>query len=89
MTTGLAIELLRKAVQLSLLVSAPMLITALVVGLLVSLFQAVTQLQEQTLTFIPKLVLLAAVVVLALPWILGQLVQYLTTILQTLPTLAS
>jgi flagellar biosynthetic protein FliQ len=89
MTPGLAIELIQRAVMLSLLVAAPLLLTALGVGLLVSLIQAVTQLQEQTLTFIPKLVALALVFVLTLPWLLSQLVQYLTATLRSLPTLVS
>lgn len=89
MTPGLAIELVQHAVMLALLVAAPLLLTALGVGLLVSLIQAVTQLQEQTLTFIPKLVALALVFVITLPWLLSQLVQYLTATLRSLPTLVS
>ena len=89
MTPGLAIELVQHAVMLALLVAAPLLLTALSVGLLVSLIQAVTQLQEQTLTFIPKLVALALVFVITLPWLLSQLVQYLTATLRSLPTLVS
>jgi flagellar biosynthesis protein FliQ len=88
-TPGLAIELIQHAVVLALLVAAPLLLTALGVGLTVSLIQAVTQLQEQTLTFIPKLVALALVFMITLPWLLSQLVQYLTTTLRSLPTLVS
>ena len=89
MTPGLAIELIQHAVMLTLLTAAPLLLTALGVGVLVSLVQAVTQLQEQTLTFIPKLLALALVFVLVLPWLLSQLVQYLVTTLRSLPTLVS
>jgi flagellar biosynthetic protein FliQ len=81
------VDLVRRAVMLSLLVSAPLLLTSLAVGILVSLVQAVTQLQEQTLTFIPKLLALAVVLVVALPWALGQLSQYLIGTLQSLTTL--
>ncbi len=88
MSGALAIDLVRHAVMLSLQVASPMLITALVVGLLVSLFQAITQLQEQTLTFIPKLLVIATVFVLALPWALNQLVEYLATVIRSLPTVA-
>ena len=84
MSADYAIELIRRALMLALMVSAPMLITALLVGIVVSLIQAVTQLQEQTLTFIPKLVALALVFVLTLPWILMRLIDYLIGILQNL-----
>lgn len=89
MSSGLAIDLLRKAVFLSLLVASPMLIAALVIGVVVSLVQAVTQLQEQTLTFVPKLVGLGLVFAIALPWFLSQLVGYLMGILNSLPTLVN
>ena len=89
MSTTLAVELIRQALTVALLVAAPLLITSLAVGILVSLIQAVTQIQEQTLTFIPKLLALAAVFVILLPWSLSQLVQYLVGVLQSLPTLAS
>ena len=89
MSSGLAIDLLRNAVFMSLLVAAPMLIAALAIGVIVSLVQAVTQLQEQTLTFVPKLVGLGLVFAIALPWFLSQLVGYLTGVLNSLPTLVS
>ena len=89
MNAGLAIELIQHAVMLALLVAAPLLLTALGVGLVVSLIQAVTQIQEQTLTFIPKLLGVALVFVITLPWLLSQLVQYLTTTLRSLPNLVS
>lgn len=88
MAGALAVDMVRHAVILSLQVAAPMLATALIVGLLVSLFQAVTQLQEQTLTFIPKLLVIATVFILALPWALSQLVEYLSTVIRSLPTVA-
>jgi flagellar biosynthetic protein FliQ len=88
MSGQLAVDLVRHAVMLSLLVAAPLLATALVVGILVSLFQAVTQLQEQTLTFIPKLLSLALVFILTLPWVLTKLVEYLAGVLRSLPAVA-
>ena len=75
--------------MLSLLVAAPLLLTALLVGIAVSLIQAVTQLQEQTLTFIPKLLGLSLVFVITLPWALTRLVEYLSGVLRSLPTLVS
>lgn len=89
MNVPLAIDLIRHAVLLTLLVAAPMLIVALLVGVLVSLVQAVTQIQEQTLTFIPKLVALALVFMATLPWVIGQLVEYLTGVLRSLATLTT
>ncbi len=87
MTPDFAVELLRRAVTLALLVAAPMLVTALLVGVVVSLVQAVTQIQEQTLTFIPKLIAMALVFMITLPWILSRLIDYLVGILQTFGTL--
>jgi flagellar biosynthesis protein FliQ len=89
MSSTLAVELIRQALTVALLVAAPLLITSLAVGILVSLIQAVTQIQEQTLTFIPKLVAMAVIFVIFLPWSLSQLVQYLVGVLQSFPTLAS
>ncbi len=89
MSSTLAVELIRQALTVALMVAAPLLLTSLAVGILVSLIQAVTQIQEQTLTFIPKLVAMAAIFVIFLPWSLAQLVQYLVGVLQSFPTLAS
>jgi flagellar biosynthetic protein FliQ len=82
-----AIDLVRDAVLLALAIAGPLLVTALLVGVGVSLLQAVTQIQEQTLTFIPKLLLVGLVLVLTLPWTLMRLVEYLAGILRSLPTL--
>lgn len=76
MTPDLAIELLKLTIINSILVVAPFLITALVTGLAVSLIQSVTSLQEQTLVFVPKLVAMAAVAVIAGPWILRTLTEF-------------
>jgi len=86
---SLAVDLVRQAVMTALMVAAPLLVTALLVGILVSLVQAVTQLQEQTLTFIPKLLALAVVFAITLPWTLSKLVEYLAGMLRSLPTLVS
>jgi flagellar biosynthetic protein FliQ len=85
----LAVDLIRHALMLTLTVAAPLLLTALVVGVLVGLLQALTQLQEQTLTFLPKLVAIAFVFVFTLPWAIQRLVEYLAGVLRSLPTLAS
>jgi flagellar biosynthesis protein FliQ len=69
-------------------VAAPVLLTALLVGFLISLFQAATQIQEQTLQFIPKIVAMIAVIVLAGPWMLDELVGYTRDLYLSIPTLA-
>jgi flagellar biosynthetic protein FliQ len=82
---GLAVQLVSHAMMTALMVAAPLLITALVVGVLISLVQALTQIQEQTLTFIPKLVAVAVVLLLCLPWMVRTLVQYIVTAFDLLP----
>ena len=89
MTPTLAIDLIRGAILTALTVAAPLLATALLVGILISLVQAVTQIQDQTLTFIPKLIGMAAVFVIMLPWSVARLVDLLTMMLRMLPTLVS
>ena len=71
---------------LLLMVSAPVLLTILGVGVLVSIFQAATQLHEATLSFVPKLIAAVAVLAVAGPWMLTTLVEYLQRMLQSIPT---
>ena len=89
MTTQFVLGLGRDAVLLTLLVAAPMLGFALVVGLVISVFQAATQIQEMTLTFIPKIVAVALALLLFLPWILAKLVGYTTALFNSIPLLTS
>ena len=76
MSLDYATELIRHTLVLALLVSAPMLLIGLVVGVLVSLVQAVTQIQEQTLTFVPKIAAMVAAAILLMPWIGNHLMEY-------------
>ena len=76
MTLDNATELVRQTLILALLVSAPMLLIGLVVGIVVSLLQAVTQIQEQTLTFIPKIVAMVAAAIMLMPWSSQRLLDY-------------
>ena len=71
-----ATELVRHTLLIALIVSAPMLLIGLVVGIFVSLLQAVTQIQEQTLTFIPKIVAMVAAAIILMPWIGHRLLEY-------------
>ena len=88
MNAELALELVRRSVMLALTVSAPLLATALLIGVAVSLVQALTQIQEQTLTFLPKLLGIGAVFLMIMPWMLRQLVQFIVEMMRTLPQAA-
>ena len=76
-----------EALKLALMLGAPLLLTALVVGLVVGLFQAATQINEMTLSFIPKVVAMAAVMVATGPWMLGMLVDYTRRLIESIPGL--
>lgn len=76
-----ATELVRQTLILALLVSAPMLVIGLVVGVLISLLQAITQIQEQSLAFVPKVAAMVAAAVLLMPWIGHRIVEYATFML--------
>jgi len=79
MTVDQASELVRETLVLALLTSAPMLVIGLVVGLVVSLVQAVTQIQEQSIVFVPKIVAMVAAAVLLLPWVTHRLMEFAAT----------
>jgi flagellar biosynthetic protein FliQ len=81
------LELCTQALELSLRVGLPLLVAGLVVGLAVSIFQAVTQIQEQTLSFIPKIIALAGVLIVLGPWMLNQLLSYTTDLWASIPQL--
>ena len=76
----------QQGLYLLLMVSAPILLTVLAVGLLVSIFQAATQIHESTLSFVPKILAAVAVLAVAGPWMLTTLVEYLQRMLQAIPT---
>jgi flagellar biosynthetic protein FliQ len=85
MTPESVMTLGQKAMEVTLMVSAPLLLAALVTGLLVSIFQAATQINEMTLSFIPKLVVLFAMLVFAGPWMLSVLLDYMKQVLEGIP----
>jgi flagellar biosynthetic protein FliQ len=80
-----AIDLGRRAVSLILILGAPVLLTALIVGLIVSVFQAVTQIQELTLSFVPKIVAMLAAIALVGPWMLERLIEFSREMFGQLP----
>lgn len=85
MTTEFAIELLKAMIYQALAIAAPILIAAMVVGLAVSLFQAVTTINESTLTFVPKALAVIGVLLMLLPWIMRSLIEFTTAIIQKMP----
>ena len=87
MTPEIVMDIGRQAVEITLLLSAPLLLAALVIGLIVSVFQAATQINEQTLAFIPKLVGMFLVLLLAGPWMLQLMVEYVRRLFESIPLL--
>jgi flagellar biosynthetic protein FliQ len=85
MSSNEAIILFQKAIWMAVLLAAPMLLFGLVAGLLVSIFQAVTQIQEMTLTFIPKILAVVLSLFLFLPWMIQHLVAYTTELFGHIP----
>jgi flagellar biosynthetic protein FliQ len=81
------VNLATQAMELALKVAGPLMLVGLVVGLVVSVFQAVTQIQEQSLSFIPKIIGMAVVIVVLGPWMLGQLVDYAQSLYLQIPQL--
>lgn len=87
MTPDAVVSLVRAALEVGGLVAGPLLLASLLAGLLVSIFQAATQINELTLTFIPKLVVMFLVLVLTGPWALQLMVDYITRLYESIPQL--
>lgn len=87
MTEELVIRLGQDALRTTAMLAAPLLISTLVVGLAVSIFQALTQINEATLTFIPKMIVVAVVIVLAGPWMMDVLTTYTSTLIDNIPAM--
>lgn len=85
MSTDLIMGIAFETIKVTLLVSAPMLLIGLIVGLVISIFQAVTQIQEMTLVFVPKIIAVLLALVFALPWMLDILVSYTQNIFMNIP----
>ncbi|WP_028227616.1 flagellar biosynthesis protein FliQ [Paraburkholderia ferrariae] len=88
MTPEMVMTMAHDAMYVAMLVAAPLLLVSLVVGLLVSLFQAATQINETTLTFIPKLIAIALTLVLIGPWMLQTLLDYMHRMFASIPAVA-
>jgi flagellar biosynthetic protein FliQ len=87
MSDVIIVDLARRAMLMAFMLSAPMLLTALIIGLLISVLQAVTQIQEQTLAFVPKFAAVAVVFLVALPWLIQTAARYTSEILGAIPAM--
>lgn len=79
---GLGVETFKLALYLSL----PMLMGGLIAGLLISIFQATTQINEMTLSFVPKILIVVAIIIFAMPWMMNMMVEFTTKLLNMIPT---
>lgn len=82
---GFVIDLANSAIRTTALLGAPMLLGALIIGILVSLFQAVTQINEQTLSFIPKIVIMGGILVIFGPWMMDVLINFTRELIINIP----
>lgn len=87
MTPQTVMELGRQALEVTLIVSGPMLLAALITGLIISIFQAATQINESTLSFIPRLVAMFITLIVAGPWMLQLLMDYIRRLFESIPSL--
>lgn len=87
MTDDIVMTLTKDALMTTAMLSGPILVTTLAVGLLVSVFQALTQINEATLSFIPKIVIVGILIALSGPWMLEVIINYTTVLFETIPDL--
>ena len=85
MTPEMVMTIGQRALEITILLSMPLLLAALIIGLLVGVFQAATQINEMTLSFIPKLLAMAAVLAITGPWMLRTLVEYTRNLIESIP----
>jgi len=86
MSGDVVIGIANEAIKVTLLLAAPMLVVGLIVGLAISIFQAVTQIQEMTLTFAPKIIAVLLALVVALPWMMQLMVDYTQNLFNSIPS---
>lgn len=87
MTQEMIVAIGREALTLTLMVSGPMLAFGLIVGVSISIFQAVTQINEMTITFVPKIIAVAAALLIFMPWMLNMFIDFTTRMFAIIPTL--
>ena len=88
MTPQYVVQIGREAIYVMLLISAPMLLAGLVVGIGISILQAITQIHEVTLTYIPKIIAVTGALILTLPWIMQQIIDLMTRMIMDIPNLS-
>ncbi|MCH7946399.1 MAG: flagellar biosynthesis protein FliQ [candidate division Zixibacteria bacterium] len=88
MTPQMVVSIAREALMLTLMIAGPMLAIGLIIGLVVSIFQAVTQIQEMTLTFVPKIIGIALALLIFLPWMINKLTDFTRHMIEMIPGLA-
>lgn len=89
MNTEVFTDITNQAIKISLMIASPMLIGSLLVGILVSLFQAVTQINEQTLSFIPKIIIIVGAMVVFAPWMSDTLVNFTRELILSIPSIVA
>ena len=89
MNPEFAVELMKTVILQAVLLAAPFLGMAMIVGLIVSLFQAVTSINEQTLSFVPKALCVLGLLLLLAPWMIRQLIEFTTAIIEKIPQMAN
>lgn len=87
MTEEIILKLGQDALKTTAMLSAPLLVTTLVVGLIISIFQALTQINEATLTFVPKMIIVALILVLAGPWMMDLMTTYTVSLFESIATI--
>lgn len=87
MTPSTVIDIGRQAVEVTLLISAPLFIAALATGLLISIFQAATSINEATLSFVPKLIVIFVVLILGGPWMITTMTDYMRRLYESIPAM--
>ena len=80
-----AIDLGREALWTTMIVASPVLVAGLIVGLVIGLFQAMTQIQEQSVVFVPKIIVMLVVLSISLPWLISRMVQYTSALIGGIP----
>ncbi len=88
MTPQYVVQIGREAIYVMLLISAPMLLAGLVVGIGISILQAITQIHEVTLTYIPKIIAVTGALIITLPWIMQQIIDLMTRMIMDIPSLS-
>ncbi len=88
MNVGFAVQLMRSSAVQTLLMAAPLLLIGMVVGLIVAIFQATTSLQEQTLTFVPKILAILGALIVFGPWIVNSMIQFTVRLFGRIPDMA-